>query len=114
MATFTEIAGAIATSGVVSTADTLYDNTATSGYATTFSTITITNTSASAQTFSLATSTTTSFVTSGYIAKEVSLAAGEFYTFTIGLTLTTTRRYLLVSGSAATVVASYFGVLKTP
>ena len=114
MATFTEIAGAIATSGVSATADTLYDNTATSGYATTFSTIWVCNTSGSAQTFSLATSATTSFVTAGYLAKDITLGANEFYTFTTGLTLTTSRRYLLISGSATSVVASYFGVLKTP
>ncbi len=104
---------AIATTGVIATADTLYTASATASTSTIMSTIVVCNTSNSAQTFSLATSSTTSFVTAGYIAKEVSLGPNEFWALTIGLTLDPATRYLLVSGSATSVVASCFGVENT-
>lgn len=113
MATTYKRLGAIATSGVIATANTLYAASATAATSTISSTIIVCNTSSTTQTFSLATSTTTSFVTAGYIAKEATLGPNEFYAFTIGLTLDPACRYLLVSGSATSVVASAFGVENT-
>lgn len=110
---FTEIAGDVATSGVIGTADTLLASSATAGEASTLSTITVSNIGASPQTFSLCRSATSSFDNAGYIVKEADLDPGEVWSFTIGMTLTTARRYLLVSGSSTDVVAGYSGVLKT-
>ena len=113
MATTYKRLGAIATSGVIGTADTLYTASNTAATSTISSTIIVSNTSGTTQTFSLATSATTSFVTAGYIAKEATLGPNEFYAFTIGLTLDPACRYLLVSGSSTAVVASAFGVENT-
>ena len=104
--------GATATGGVIATASTLHSASASADTSTTVSTVIVCNTSATPQTFSLATSTTTSFEASGYIAYRVSLGANEFWAFTIGITLDPACRYLLVAGSATTVVASAFGATK--
>jgi hypothetical protein len=104
--------GATATNGTVTTADVLFTSSATADTSTTVSTVVICNRGATAQTFSLATSTTTSFEASGYIADEVTLGPKEFWAFTIGIALDPACRYLLVAGSATTVVASAFGATK--
>ena len=105
---------AVASSGVIDTADTLFDNTATSGHYTVTSTIIVVNTTASAQTFKMGTSATTSFVTAGLIAPLNDLGPYEFWTFTLGLCLDPACRYLLFSGSDAGVVARVHGEKTTP
>lgn len=105
---------AVASSGVIGTADTLFDNTATSGHYTVTSTIIVVNTTASAQTFKMGTSATTSFVTAGLIAPLNDLGPYEFWTFTLGLCLDPACRYLLFSGSNAGVVAQVHGEKTTP
>lgn len=105
---------AVASSGVIGTADTLFDNTATSGHYTVTSTIIVVNTTASAQTFKMGTSATTSFVTAGLIAPLNDLGPYEFWTFTLGLCLDPACRYLLFSGSDAGVVAQVHGEKTTP
>ena len=105
---------AVASSGVIDTADTLFDNTATSGHYTVTSTIIVVNTTASAQTFKMGTSATTSFVTAGLIAPLNDLGPYEFWTFTLGLCLDPACRYLLFSGSDAGVVAQVHGEKTTP
>jgi hypothetical protein len=99
--------GAIASSGVIGTADTLYTTPAATG--TVVSTINVCNTSSSAATFTIGISTTTSFVAAGYLFYQVSLAGNDSFTATIGATLDATNKYLLCSASASTVSFSAFG-----
>ncbi len=114
MATETKRLAAVASSGVIGTADTLFDNTATSGHSTVTSTIIVANTTSSAQTFKMGTSTATSFQTAGLIAPLNDLGPYEFWTFTLGLCLDPACRYLLFSGSDAGVVAQVHGEKTTP
>lgn len=107
MATVYKRLGAIASTGVIATADTLY--TVPASTATVVSTITVCNTSASAATFSIAISTTTSFVAAGYIVYQASIAGNDTVGLTFGATLDATNKYLLCSASAATVSFSVFG-----
>ena len=99
--------GAIASTGTIGTADTLY--TCPAATAAVISTITVCNTSSSAATFSIAVSTTTSFVASGYIVYQASIAGNDTVGLTFGATLDATNKYLLCSASAATVSFSVFG-----
>ena len=105
--------GAAASGGVSATASTLVDNTATAGDEIVTSTIAVCNTSGSPQTFRLGTSTTTSFEASGYFAYEIALEAYETWTWTIGVCLDVSCRYLLFSASSTSVVASAFGAKTT-
>ena len=107
MATVYKRLGAIASTGTIGTADTLY--TVPTSTATVVSTINVCNTSSTAATFTLAISTTTSFVASGYLFYQVSIAGNDSFTATIGATLDTTNKYLLCSASASTVSFSAFG-----
>jgi hypothetical protein len=99
--------GAVASSGVIGTADTLYTTPLATG--TVVSTVTVCNTSSSAATFSLAISTTTSFVAAGYIVFQAAVAGNDTVALTMGVTLDATNRYLLCSASASTVSFSAFG-----
>ena len=107
MATVYKRLGALASTGTIGTADTLY--TVPAATATVVSTISVCNTSASSATFSVAVSTTTSFVTAGYIVYQATIAGNDTVGLTFGATLDTTNKYLLCSGSAATVMFSAFG-----
>lgn len=107
MATVYKRLGAIASTGTIGTADTLY--TVPASTATVVSTITVCNTSASAATFSISVSTTTSFVAAGYIVYQASIAGNDTVGLTFGATLDATNKYLLCSASAATVSFSVFG-----
>ena len=107
MATVYKRLGALASLGVIGTADTLY--TVPAATATVVSTITVCNTSASAATFSISVSTTTSFVADGYIVYQASIAGNDTVGLTFGATLDATNKYLLCSASAATVSFSLFG-----
>ncbi len=107
MGTLYKRLGALASTGVIGTADTLY--TCPAATATVISTITVCNTSASAATFSIAVSTTTSFVAAGYIVYQASIAGNDTVGLTFGATLDATNKYLLCSASAATVSFSVFG-----
>lgn len=107
MATVYKRLGAIASTGTIGTADTLY--TVPAATAAVVSTITICNTSSSAATFSIAISTTTSFVAAGYIVYQASIAGNDTVGLTFGATLDATNKYLLCSASAATVSFSVFG-----
>jgi hypothetical protein len=99
--------GAIASSGVIGTADTLYTTPAATG--TVVSTITVCNTSASSATFTISVSTTTSFVAAGYIVYQATVAGNDTVALTMGVTLDATNKYLLCSASASTVSFSAFG-----
>lgn len=114
MAAETKRLAAVASSGVIGTADVLFDNSATAGHYTVASTILIVNTTASAQTFKFGTSATTSFVTAGLIAPLNDLGPYEFWSFTLGLCLDPACRYFLFSGSDAGVVAQVHGEKTTP
>lgn len=107
MATTYKRLGAIASTGVIGTADILYTVPALTSAV--ISTITVCNTSASAATFTIAVSTTTSFVSSGYIVYQASIAGNDTVGLTFGATLDVTNKYLLCSASANTVSFSAFG-----
>ena len=107
MATTYKRLGATASTGVIGTADTLY--TVPSLTSAVISTITVCNTSSSAATFTIAVSTTTSFVASGYIVYQASIAGNDTVGLTFGATLDATNKYLLCSASASTVSFSAFG-----
>jgi len=107
MATVYKRLGAIASTGTIGTADTLY--TVPSATATVVSTITICNTAASSATYRIAISTTTSFVAAGYVIYGATVAANDTVILTCGFTLDATNKYLLCSGSASTVSFSAFG-----
>ncbi len=99
--------GAIASTGTIGTADTLY--TCPSATATVVSTISVCNTAATTATYRIAISTTTSFVAAGYIVYNASVAANDTVMITVGVTLDATNKYLLCSASASTVSFSAFG-----
>ena len=103
--------GAILSSGVIGTADTLY--TCPTSTSTVVSTIVIGNQSASPATYRLAVSTTTSFVAAGYLIYGATVPANDSIFLTIGATLDTTNKYLLCSGSANTLSFTAFGVEST-
>ena len=107
MATVYKRLGAIASTGTIGTADTLY--TCPAATATVVSTITICNTSASAATYTISVSTTTSHQAAGYIVYQASIAGNDTHGLTFGATLDATNKYLLCSASAATVSFSVFG-----
>ena len=107
MATVYKRLGAIASTGTIGTADTLY--TVPSATATVVSTITVCNTSSSAATFTIAISTTTSFVAAGYIVYQATIAGNDTVALTLGATLDATNKYLLCSASASTTSFSAFG-----
>lgn len=104
--------GAIASSGVIGTADTLYSASSTAGTSTVVSTIAITNTAATAATYRLAihTGTTFSGTAAGYLVYGGTVAANDAVFLTLGVTLDPTNRHLLCSASANTVGFSAFGV----
>lgn len=107
MATVYKRLGALASTGVIGTADTLY--TVPAATATVVSTITVCNTSSSAALFSISVSTTTSFVAAGFIVFQASIAGNDTVGLTFGATLDATNKFLLCSASAATVSFSVFG-----
>lgn len=107
MATTYKRLGAVQSSGVIGTADTLYTAQATGS--TVVSTIAICNTAASPATYRLCVSTTTSFAASGYLVYGGTVAANDTVFLTLGVTLDPTNKYLLCSGSANTVSFSAFG-----
>lgn len=104
--------GAIASSGVIGTADTLYTASATAETSTIISTIAITNTTSSVATYRLAIHTGTSFpgTAAGYLVSGATVAANDTIFLTLGVVLDPTNRYLLCSASASTVAFSAFGV----
>ena len=99
--------GAIASTGTIGTADTLY--TVPAATATVVSTITICNTSSSAATYTIGISTTTSYAAAGYIVYQATIAGNDTVGLTFGATLDATNKYLLCSASASTVSFSAFG-----
>jgi len=107
MATVYKRLGAASGNGTIATAATLY--TVPAATATVVSTISVCNRSSSAATFSVAVSDTTSFVDSGYIVYQASIAGNDTIGLTFGATLDTTNQYLLVSSSASTLSFSAFG-----
>jgi hypothetical protein len=107
MATTIKRLGAIASTGTIGTADTLY--TVPSATGTVVSTIVVCNTAATSATFRIGISTTTSFAAAGYLYYGLTVAANDSATFTIGATMDATNKYLLCSASASTVSFSAFG-----
>ena len=99
--------GAIASSGVIATADTLYTTPAATG--TVVSTMVVCNRSSTAATFSISVGTTTSFTNAEYVVFQAAIAGNDSVMLTIGATLDATNKYLLCSASAATVSFSAFG-----
>lgn len=110
MATTYKRLGAIQSSGVIGTADTLYSASATAATSTVVSTIAICNTSASPATYRLCISTNTSFATAGYLVFGASVSANDTVFLTLGVTLDPTNRHLLCSGSTTSLSFSAFGV----
>ena len=107
MATTYKRLGAIASTGTIGTADTLYQVPAST--AAVISTISICNTASTAATYRISISLTSSFVTAGYLAYGATVAANDTVMITCGFTLDATNKYLLCSASAATVVFGVFG-----
>ena len=99
--------GAIASTGTIGTADTVY--TVPSATSAVLSTIAVCNTAATAATYRIAISTTTSFVAAGYLAYNATIAPNDTVFLTCGFTLDATNKYLLTSASASTVSFSVFG-----
>lgn len=106
MATTYKRLGAIASTGTIGTADTLY--TVPSATSTVISSIVVCNTAATAATFRIAVSATSSFVAAGYLYYGLTVAANDSATFTLGITLDAAKN-LLCSASASTVSFSAFG-----
>ena len=103
--------GAIASSGVIGTADVLYTAASAAGTSTVVSTIAVTNTASVAATYRIAINTITSFpTTAGYIIYGATVGANDTIFLTLGVTLDPTNRFLLCSGSANTLAFSAFGV----
>jgi hypothetical protein len=111
MATTYKRLGAILSSGVIGTADTVY--TCPAATSAVVSTIVICNQAASPATYRLAISTTTSFVTSGYLIYGAIVPANDSIFLTIGATLDSTNKYLLCSGSANTLSFTVLGAENT-
>ena len=107
MATVYKRLGAIASTGTIGTADTVY--TVPSATAAVVSTIAICNTAATSATYRIAISTTTSFVAAGYIVYGATVAANDTVFLTCGFTLDATNKYLLASASASTVSFTAYG-----
>lgn len=99
--------GAILSSGVIGTADTLY--TVPADTSSVLSTIAVCNQAATSATFRLAISTTTSFVGTGYIVFGATIAPNDTIYLTCGFTMDATNKYLLTSASAATVNFTAYG-----
>jgi hypothetical protein len=102
--------GALASTGTITTADTLYTASATAATSTVLSTISICNTAAATATYRICINTTAAFATAGYIAYGGTVAANDTVFLTVGTVLDPTNRYLMCSASAATVVFAAFGV----
>lgn len=102
--------GAVQSSGVIGTANTLYAASATPDTSTVISTIAICNTSASPATYRLGISTTTSFQTAGYLVFGATIASNDTVFLTLGVTLDPVNDYLLCSASSTSIVFSAFGV----
>ena len=107
MATVYKRLGAIASTGTIGTADTLY--TCPTATAAVVSTVTVCNTSSTAATYTICVSTTTSHAAAGYIVYQASIAGNDTVGLTFGMTLDATNKYLLCSASASTVSFSAFG-----
>lgn len=107
MATTYKRLGAIASTGTITTADTLYTcPTATSAV---LSTIAICNQAATSATFRICISTTTSFAAAGYIVYGATVAPNDTIYLTCGFTMDATNKYLLTSSSASTVNFTVYG-----
>lgn len=99
--------GAVASAGVIGTADILY--TCPADTATVVSTISVCNTGATAATYRISISTTTSFVAAGYLVYNATVEPSETVFLTCGFTLDATNKYLLCSSSSSGVSFSAFG-----
>lgn len=113
MATTYKRLGAIASTGTIGTADTLYTASATAGTSTVISTIAICNTAATSATYRVCINTSAAFATAGYIVYGGTVPANDTIFLTIGVTLDPTNRYLMCSASANTVSFSAFGAENT-
>lgn len=109
MATTYKRLGAIASTGTITTADTLYTASGTAGTSTVLSTIAICNQAASSATYRICINTSAAFATAGYIAYGLTVPANDTIFLTIGGALDPTNRYLMCSASASTVSFSVFG-----
>lgn len=101
--------GALASTGTITTADTLYTASATASTSTVISTIAICNTAASSATFRVCINTSAAFAAAGYIAYGITVPANDTIYLTGGFVLDPTNRYLMCSASASTVSFSVFG-----
>lgn len=109
MATTYKRLGALASTGTIITADTLYTASATAGTSTIVSTIAICNTAAAPATYRLCVNSSAAFATAGYIMFGGSVPANDTIFLTIGAVLDPTNRYMVCSASANTVAFSAFG-----
>lgn len=99
--------GAIASTGTIGTADTLY--TCPTSTAAVVSSITVCNTSSAVATFTIGVNTTTSYAAAGYVVYQATVAGNDTVALTLGVALDATNKYLLCSASASTVSFSVFG-----
>ena len=99
--------GALASTGVIGTADTLY--TCPASTSTVVSSLTVCNRSSTAATYSLGVSGSASFSNAGQIVYQASIAGNDTIGLTFGLTLDQVNKYLLCAGSGSTVSFSAFG-----
>lgn len=109
MATTYKRLGAIASTGTITTADTLYTASATAGTSTVLSTIAVCNTAATSATYRICINTSAAFAAAGYLVFGGTVAANDTVFLTIGAVLDPTNKYLVCSASASTVSFSAFG-----
>lgn len=102
--------GAIASTGTITTADTLYTASATANTSTVLSTISVCNQTASPITYRICINSSAAFATAGYLVFGGPVAANDTAFITIGAALDPTNRYLVCSASASAVSFSAFGV----
>lgn len=101
--------GAIASTGTITTADTLYTASSTAGTSTVISTIAVCNRAATAATYRICINTSGAFADSGYLVFGATVAANDTIFLTLGVTLDPTNRFLVCSASNNTVSFSAFG-----
>lgn len=110
MATTYKRLGAVASTGTIGTADTLYTASGTANTSTVVSTIAICNTASTSATYRICIHTSAAFTAAGYLVYGGTVGANDTVFLTVGVTLDPTNRYLTCSASASTVSFSAFGV----
>ncbi len=106
--------GAAAGSGTITTAAQLYAGSSTAGTSTVISSIVVCNAGSTSATYSIAINTATATYAAGrYVVYQATVQGNDTISFTLGLVLDPTNRFLNVSSSSANVNFSAYGVENT-